>query len=196
METIRSVEFVRGAASWSGLIDDGRPEVAFIGRSNVGKSSLLNMLVGRKAIARTSNTPGKTRELNFYLVDDAFYLVDLPGFGYAKVSKTERARWGALIGRYLTEREPLRLALHLVDSRHPPTTLDEDVMDLMRGSPVPYLIVLTKADKLSANKQRQSIIQTERALRARGLEAPVVLTSAQTKAGREEIWDWIRTMVV
>ena len=154
------------------------------------------MLVGRKAIARTSNTPGKTRELNFYLVDDAFYLVDLPGFGYAKVSKKERARWGALIGRYLTEREPLRLVLHLVDSRHPPTSLDEDVMDLMRGSPVPYLVALTKADKLSANKQRESIIQTERALRARGLEAPVVLTSAQTKAGREEIWDWIRTMVV
>jgi len=188
---VKEAEFVKGAATWEQLPDDGRPEVAFIGRSNVGKSSLINMLLGRRALARTSSTPGKTREFNFYLVNDAFYFVDLPGFGYAKTAQRERARWGRLIGRYVTERETLRIVFHLVDSRHEPTAQDKDVMALMKGAPVPYVILLTKTDKLSGNGRAQSKARVQKLLAAAGMEVPVILTSSQDKRGRDEVWDWI-----
>lgn len=188
-------QFVKGAARWEHLPDDGRPEVAFIGRSNVGKSSLLNMMLERKELARTSGTPGKTQQINFFLVEERLYFVDLPGYGYAKVARQERERWGRLIGRYLTERVPLRLAIHLIDSRHPPTGLDRDVIDLMRGSPVPYVIALTKTDKLSGNGRAKSKQQVERLLAGVGLEVPVVLTSASEGRGRDELWAWIESVL-
>lgn len=188
---IRQVEFVKGATKWQHLPTDGLPEVAFVGRSNVGKSSLLNMLTGRKNIARTSRTPGKTQEFNYYRVNDRLYFVDLPGYGYAKIAKTQRAKWGQLIGQYLTEREPLRAVFHLVDSRHPPTTLDRDVMATMRGSPVPYLIVLTKADKLSGNARARTRAEIDNVLAAAAMEVPLVFTSAKTGRGREELLRWI-----
>lgn len=191
---VRDATFVTGAARWEQLPRPTLPEVAFVGRSNVGKSSLLNMLLGRKGLARTSRSPGKTQQLNYYRVNDNLYLVDLPGYGYAKVSKKERERWGQLIGRYLTERPPLRLVIHLVDSRHPPQQLDEDVMALMRGSPVPYLIALTKTDKLSGNKRTQSIRRVEDVLERGAMDVPVVLTSAKDRRGRKELWRWIRDM--
>ena len=184
-------QFVMGATSWAGLPADGRPEVAFVGRSNVGKSSLLNMLLGRRALARTSRQPGKTQQFNFYLVDDRLYFVDLPGYGYAKVSRTQREKWGLLIGRYVTERPPLRLVVHLVDSRHPPTGLDRDVIDVMRASPVPYLIALTKTDKLSGNGRAKSAAEVRRLLKSVDLEVPVLLTSAEDGRGREDLWAWI-----
>ncbi len=189
------VRFFKGAARWGQLPEDGRPEVAFIGRSNVGKSSLLNLLAGRRALARTSRTPGKTREFNYYLVDDAFYLVDLPGYGYARTARTERERWGKFIGRYLTERRPLRLVVHLIDSRHPPTAQDRDVMALMRGRPVPYLIALTKTDKLSGNQRVQSVKAVEAVLAELAMEVPVVLTSARDRRGREELIGWIESLI-
>ncbi len=185
------VRFVRGAASWSDLPEGELPEVAFIGRSNVGKSSLLNMLVGRKALAHTSGTPGKTRQFNYYLVQDGLYLVDVPGFGYAKTARSERERWGRFIGRYLTERPQLRAAFHLVDARHAPTALDEDVMQLMKGRSVAYLIVLTKTDKLSANTLPKSAAQVRKTLAGFGMEVPIVLSSSTEKRGREELWEWI-----
>ena len=115
-----NVEFIKGVVAWDKLPSDGRPELAVIGRSNVGKSSLINMLVGRrKGVARTSNTPGRTREFNYFLLDEQFYLVDLPGLGYAKVSKQQRGAWSKLFKRYLHQRETLACLLHLVDSRHP-----------------------------------------------------------------------------
>lgn len=191
---IDDVRFEKGVTKWDHLPDEGLPEVAFIGRSNVGKSSLLNMVVGRKALARISGTPGKTQELNFYRVNENLYFVDLPGYGYAKVSKSERARWGLLIGRYLTEREPLRLVVHLVDSRHPPTALDRDIMEVMRGSPVPYVIAMTKTDKLSGNQRVKSVKHVEEALEAIALEVPIILTSAKDRRGREELLDWIGTV--
>ena len=134
-------------------------EIAFVGRSNVGKSSLLNYLVGRKAIAQTSGTPGKTAALNFYLVnedrkDGGFYLVDLPGYGYAKTARTQREAWQQLIGRYATEREQLRAIVLLIDSRHLATKMDEELIELLRGGTVPAIIALTKADKISSNQQR------------------------------------------
>ena len=197
---IKHVEFVGAAGSWAQLPSDGRVELAFVGRSNVGKSSLLNMLIGRKALARTSNTPGKTTTLNFYLANadengqGGFYLVDLPGYGYAKVSKTQRAKWQQLIGRYVTEREELGVVFHLIDSRHPPTKLDEELLDLLRGGPVPYVILLTKADKLGKNQQRSRVAQLKKRLKGMGLDLPIVLTSSEKKEGAGEIWKWVELL--
>ena len=187
--------FVLGAARWAQLPDDGRPEAAFIGRSNVGKSSLLNRLVGRKDLARTSGTPGKTQQFNYYLVGERFYLVDLPGYGYAKVARTERERWGRLIGQYLQEREGLRVVFHLVDSRHPPTALDRDIMAWMRESPASYVIALTKADKLSGNGRAKSVLTVKKTLEPLAMEVPIVLTSAQDGRGRDELLGWIDTLI-
>lgn len=192
---IESATFIKGAAGWKDLPADGLPEVAFIGRSNVGKSSLLNALVGRRGLARTSGTPGKTRQFNYYLIDERIYFVDLPGYGYARISKVQRERWGRFIGRYLEEREPLRLVFHLVDSRHEPTRLDRDVMELMRGGRVPYVILLTKADKLSGNERTKSERRVREALASYGMEIPVILTSAKTGRGLAEMLDWIEAVV-
>ena len=193
---ITGATFVKGAASWGGLADDGLPEVAFVGRSNVGKSSLINMLVGRKALARTSNTPGKTQEFNYYLINNAIYFLDLPGLGYAKVSKAQRTKWERLIAKYFEEREPLRLAIHLVDSRHDATKQDQDIMQFMKGGPLPYLIVLSKADKLSRNQQQNNRRKLDALLQKMGLEVPVIMSSAKEKKGRDEIWKWIQDVVV
>lgn len=192
---ISDVQFVKGASRWQHLPEEGIPEVAFVGRSNVGKSSLLNMLVGRSGLARTSGTPGKTQEFNFYLVNNALYFVDLPGYGYAKISKKKREKWGHFIGQYLTEREPLRVVFHLIDSRHPPTALDMDVMAVMRGSPVPYVIVLTKTDKLSGNQRAKSKAEVEKVLDKAAMEVPFILTSAKDKRGRKELLQWIDDLV-
>ncbi|MEX1054747.1 MAG: ribosome biogenesis GTP-binding protein YihA/YsxC [Rhodothermales bacterium] len=188
-------QFVTGATKWSALPSDGRPEVAFIGRSNVGKSSLLNLLAGRRALARTSGTPGKTQQFNYYLINNSLYFVDLPGFGYARVARTERERWGKFIGRYLAERETLRLVVHLVDSRHPPTALDLDVMSLMRGSNVPYVIALTKTDKLSGNERSKSLRDVEKVLEGFAMEVPIIQTSSKTRRGREDLLGWVDSVV-
>lgn len=182
----RDVVFARGATRLDGMPDDGLPEVALVGRSNVGKSSLLNALTGRKAMARVSRTPGKTREANFFRLGDALYLVDLPGLGYAKFSQTERDRWARTIARYASEREPLRLLLHLVDSRHATTALDEAVMGAV--DPDRYGVVLTKADKLSGNGRAAAQKTLLGVLMRFGLEdAPVVLTSAETGRGMDDL---------
>lgn len=191
---IRDITFVKGAASWSGLPSDGLPEVAFAGRSNVGKSSLLNALAGRRALARTSGTPGKTREFNYYLVNGRLYFVDLPGFGYAKTSKQERARWARLIERYVTERDPLRLLVHLVDSRRDPGEIDRSFIEFMRGQDAPYAIALTKCDKLSGNERAKAERGMREALAALGLEIPVFSTSSQTKRGVSALLEWIGTI--
>lgn len=193
---IKTAKFVKGAASWAGLSDDGLVEIAFVGRSNVGKSSLINMLVGRKALARTSNTPGKTQEFNYYLINDAFYFLDLPGLGYAKVSKRQRDKWEQLIARYLDTREPLRLVIHLVDSRHDATRHDQAIMQFMKGSPVPYLIVMSKTDKLSHNKLKMSRKRLEALLDQMGLELPIVMASVKDKRGRDELWTWIQDVAI
>src|SRR6476620_8028607 len=120
---IVSADFVKSAYSRLHWTNDGLPEIAFLGRSNVGKSSLLNSLLGRKGLARTSNTPGRTQSINYFLINNSFYFVDLPGYGYAKVSKAMRADWGKLVYDYLSERDELRLSIQLIDSRHEPTAL-------------------------------------------------------------------------
>ncbi len=168
-----------------------RSEIAFAGRSNVGKSSLINCLLGRKNLARTSGAPGKTRTFNYYNVNDRFYFVDMPGYGYAKTSRKNRELWGRRIGRYLAEGRSLRLLIHCIDSRHPPQTMDEDVLALMRGEPVPYIIALTKTDKLSGNGRAQSAGRIVALLKRAAIEAPVVMTSATDGRGREELLRWV-----
>ena len=191
---IKDIQFIKGAARWEHLPVDGMPEVAFVGRSNVGKSSLLNMLAGRKKLARTSRTPGKTQEFNYYRVNGRLYFVDLPGYGYAKIARTQRSRWGRFIGRYITERAPLRGVFHLIDSRHPPTDLDQDVLALMRGGDVPYVLVLTKTDKLSGNGRAHCRIALEQVLEQAAREAPIILTSAKKKQGREVLLQWVEDL--
>lgn len=188
---IDTAEFVTGATRWEDLMDDVLPEVAFVGRSNVGKSSLLNMLVEEKGLARISGKPGKTQQFNYYLINNRLYFVDLPGYGYAKISRKERERWGRLIGRYLTERPQLRLVIHLIDSRHLPQEQDRDVMAIMRGSTVPYVIALTKTDKLSGNERVKSLRQVEEVLEEMAREAPIVATSSKTRRGRKELLEWV-----
>jgi GTP-binding protein len=146
-----NAEFMRGAAKPEVFPKHNLPEIAFIGRSNVGKSSLLNSIVLRKNLARTSSNPGKTQEINFYLVDDKYVFADLPGFGYAVVSKTQRAEWQKLNLNYLATREQLKLICLLVDSRHDPQKFDLALIEYLESIEKPYILVLTKTDKLPAS---------------------------------------------
>jgi GTP-binding protein len=183
---IRRLEFLGGQASVTGWKPTSElPEIAFSGRSNVGKSSLLNKLVRRKALARVSATPGKTREINFFRVNDAFHLVDLPGYGYARVSKTAREAWRPLIEGYLETSEHLRGVVQLVDARHPPSADDLRMMDFLASVGVPTIVVATKVDKLSRAERGQTLA----ALAARlGIEDEQLIPfSARTGEGRDEL---------
>ncbi|HAY36878.1 MAG: YihA family ribosome biogenesis GTP-binding protein [Bacteroidetes Order II. Incertae sedis bacterium] len=190
---IDQVEFVQGAMALGKMPETGQPEIAFVGRSNVGKSSLINRLFNRKNLARTSSTPGKTQEINFYLVNNTFHVVDLPGFGYARVSKKQRAKWQTLIGNYITKRELLRVVFQLIDSRHPPTPLDKELMMLMRESDAEHVILLTKGDKLSGNERSKSVAIVRKTLAELGQDKPVILTSAKDGRGKPELLGWIQT---
>ena len=153
------------------------------------------MLVQRKMLARTSNTPGKTQEMNYYLIDDHLYFVDLPGFGYAKVSKVQREKWRRLIEQYLAEHEPVRLVIHLIDGRHEPSKLDQEIIAFMKGGWVPYLIVQTKIDKLSKNKRGGALRDLKKCLTRYDLDVPVIPSSSKDRTGKEEILQWIEDLV-
>lgn len=183
---ITRTEFVTSAVKASDYPAGGLPEVALAGRSNVGKSSLLNKLVNRRGLARTSNTPGRTRLINFFLVNGHFYLVDLPGYGYAKVAARERESWGKMIEKYLLERENLKGVLLLIDSRHPPTAQDKQAYDWLKNNRIPVAVAATKADKQSKSRLQRSlqIIKKELSLDGRDSLTPF---SAQTGQGREEL---------
>jgi len=188
---VQDVVFVGGATRFSHMPEGNVPEVAFVGRSNVGKSSLLNCFLARRSMARVSGSPGKTREINFYLVNGAFHVVDLPGYGYAKFSRAQRDAWRQTIGRYVTERAALRLVFQLIDARHAPTGLDRDMLLLMKESSAAHVVVLTKADKLSGNGRQQALHRTTRYMHDLGLELPVVLTSSEDGRGRTGLWEWV-----
>lgn len=182
------IQWHRAAHLESQFPGDGRPQVAFAGRSNVGKSSLLNLLFGQK-LAQVSRTPGKTRSINFYEVDERFYLVDLPGYGYARRSGSERAKFAGLIGRFLENNPSLCAVAHLVDIRHAPSALDVKISRYLSERPPAVLTVLTKADKLSrgAGAQQKGVI-------ARGLHLDVTELlpfSVVDKRGLTELWSWI-----
>jgi len=181
---VTSAEFIKSAFEKRHWTTDGRPEIAFLGRSNVGKSSLINSLLVRKGLARTSNTPGRTQSINFFLINDGFYFADLPGYGYAKVSKTMRSDWGKMAEEYLAERDELALCIQLVDSRHKPTPLDIQLNEWLNHNNKPHLIVATKADKISNNELRKSIAEAEKLLPG----AKILAYSAQTCRGRDQVW--------
>jgi GTP-binding protein len=191
---IRSLEFVGGMASVGGWRPTSElPEIAFAGRSNVGKSSLLNRLVHRKKFARVSNTPGRTREVNFFKVNGAFLLVDLPGYGYARVSKERRAEWRPLIESYLRSTTQLHGVVQLIDSRHDPTPDDLQMLDYLGEIGVPTIIVLTKIDKL-APKERQR--QRAHIAGAIGADDDQIITfSATTGEGRNELAEAIESLL-
>ena len=149
---ISSAEFVLGATDLRQLPRDGYREVAFLGRSNVGKSSLINKLCGRKSLARSSTDPGKTRELNYYVINRQFYFVDLPGYGYARVPAQVRSSWGKLIEQYLKSRDSLNLVVQLVDARHEPSELDMMMVGWLDYYDINFVVALTKADKLPISK--------------------------------------------
>ena len=181
---IVSAEFIKSAFDEKDWPRDERPEIAFLGRSNVGKSSLINSLLGVRGLARTSSTPGRTQSLNFFLINNRFRFVDLPGYGYARVPKIIRSSWGDMATNYLAKREPLVLSIQIVDSRHEPTTLDLQLNEWLATHAKPRVVVATKSDKLSNNELRKSI---ERARRTLHLEQ-VIAYSATTGKGREEVW--------
>lgn len=197
---ISSAEFITSAVKAASYPAVELSEVALAGRSNVGKSSLLNKLVNRKGLARSSNTPGRTRLINFFLVNGLFLLVDLPGYGYAKVSIGERESWRKMVEGYLKTREHLRGVVLLVDSRHPPTVQDVQMYDWLKHQGVPAVVVATKADKLSRSRLLQSL-KVIRATLPLAEGDPLVPFSAQTGLGREELlgiigqWVEIKTHV-
>jgi len=191
---IRSLEFIGGMASAGGWRPPTElPEIAFAGRSNVGKSSLLNRLVHRKKFARVSNTPGRTREVNFFKVNESFLLVDLPGYGYARISKERRAEWRPLIESYLKSTNQLRGVVQLLDSRHDPTPDDLQMLDYLGDIGVPTIIVLTKIDKLTA-KERQR--QRGHIAGAAGVDDDQTIAfSATTGEGRNELAEAIEGLL-
>ena len=166
------------------------PEVALVGRSNVGKSSLTNVLINRRNFAHTSSQPGKTQTLNFYAVEDQLYFVDVPGYGYAKVSKKERERFGQMIEQYLTQRNQLRGAILLVDGRHAPTADDVSMYQWLQYYHIPTLVVATKIDKVKGNTWNRQETLIKKTL---GLAAgdQLVLFSAVNKTGKDAVWQWI-----
>ncbi|HMF55739.1 MAG TPA: ribosome biogenesis GTP-binding protein YihA/YsxC [Pyrinomonadaceae bacterium] len=188
---VTSAEFVKSAFSEKDWPRDGRPEVAFMGRSNVGKSSMINSLLGVRGLARTSSTPGRTQSLNYFLINARFYFVDLPGYGYARAPREVRESWGEFVADYLAKREPLVLSIHIVDSRHEPTKLDMQLREWLTVYAKPRVVVATKSDKLSNNELRKNL---ERARRALSVEK-VIAYSAATGRGREEVWRTIEEKI-
>ena len=181
---IISAEFIKSAFAETDWPRDERPEIAFLGRSNVGKSSLINSLLGVKGLARTSRTPGRTQSLNFFLINNRFRFVDLPGYGYARVPKIIRSSWGELATNYLAKRASLMLSIQIVDSRHEPTTLDLQLNEWLAAHQQPRVVVATKSDKLSNNELRKNLERVRTNLHAER----VIAYSAVTGQGREEVW--------
>jgi len=187
---VNHVELVMSAVDPVQYPTTGYPEIAFVGRSNVGKSSLTNVLINRRSYARTSSQPGKTQTLNFYNVEDKLYFVDVPGYGYAKVSKSEREKWGQMIETYLTQRDQLRGVVSLVDARHAPTADDIQMYQWLAYYDLPTLIVATKSDKIARGKWNQAVSQIKKSM---GLQNTnnIIMFSAPKKIGKDAVWNWI-----
>ncbi|MCO6542828.1 MAG: YihA family ribosome biogenesis GTP-binding protein [Lactobacillus sp.] len=191
---IKTLKMDLSAVSATQYPTEGYPEIALLGRSNVGKSSLINTLVQRKKFARTSSTPGKTRTLNFYQINEAFYLVDVPGYGYAKVSKKQRAEFGVMIEEYLTTRQPLKGVIILVDGRRAPTADDISMYQFVSYYHLPTLVVATKMDKVKGNQWNKTISAVNKTLNLNQTDQ-LQLFSSQTKSGQAEVWQWIENQI-
>lgn len=188
---ITSAEFIKSAFEKDHWVKDSLPEISFLGRSNVGKSSLINSLLQRKGLARTSNTPGRTQCINFFLINKDFYFVDLPGYGYAKVSKSMRHDWGKMAENYLTERSQLALCIQLVDMRHEPTELDRQLNEWLVFHNKTHLVVTTKSDKLTRNEAVKNLKTIEKAFP----HSRVLPYSSLKSTGRDEVWQEISAAV-
>ena len=187
---IKSLELETVCGITSKFPENDKLEMAFWGRSNVGKSSLINTLMNRKSFARISSQPGKTQTVNYYNVNDIFYLVDLPGYGYAKVNKQEKQKWGGLIENYLRTSKRLVNVFVLVDMRHEPTNDDKMLINYLYNYNIPFTIIATKADKISKMARQKNVAQIRKKLEV--VEGtPIIPFSAQTKEGKEEIWEYI-----
>jgi GTP-binding protein len=194
---IKTAEFVVSNTEVERCPAPNKPEFAFVGRSNVGKSSLLNMLTGRKSLAKTSSTPGKTQTINHFLINNSWYMADLPGYGFAKVSQTSRHQWSTMIERYLLSRENLYCTFILLDARLEPQENDLDFIHWLGEQQKSLALVLTKADKPSRNELARSISQYQNTLLKTWAELPpFFVTSAETKAGRDDVLDFIDLALV
>ncbi|SHE51186.1 ribosome biogenesis GTP-binding protein YihA/YsxC [Clostridium fallax] len=191
---IKTSEFITSAVRRDQYPDEGRLEVAFVGRSNVGKSSIINALTNRRHLAKVSQTPGKTRLINFFLINNDFHLVDLPGYGYAKVSKKEKASWGTTISNYLTGRRELKKVVLLVDCRHKPTNDDITMHEWIKHYGYEVIVIATKSDKLSNNDLRKSEKLIKETLKLTPNET-FTFFSSLNKKGRDELIDLIFTDV-
>ena len=189
---IREANFLSSNTQVAACPAPNRPEYAFIGRSNVGKSSLINMLTGRTALAKTSSTPGKTQVINHFNINDEWYLVDLPGYGYARVSKTSRADWSKMINAYLTRRENLTCVCVLLDSRHPPQAPDLEFLEKLGTAGVPFVMIFTKTDKQSATRTQELVAAYLTKMSETWDELPRhFVTSAESGVGRDEVLNFI-----
>ena len=183
---LQKAEFILSAASEKGFLHDGLPQVAFAGRSNVGKSSVINCLLNRKNFARVGASPGKTIHINYFKIDSTFYLVDLPGYGYAKVSKSERDRWGKLMESYFAHPELMTLGVTIVDARHKPTADDVTMVQWFRDTGCPLIVVANKLDKLKKSEIAPNLQQIREVLQLED-DVPVVPFSAEKRTGKEEL---------
>ncbi len=190
---IKSAEFVKSAVTPDQYPDTAYPEIAFAGRSNVGKSSLINALLNRKRLVKTSSTPGRTRLLNFFLVNQAFTFVDLPGFGYAKVPKSMQKSWKPMVEKYLATRLQLRGVVLLMDIRRTPRQGETDLLSWLERYQIPLVLILTKCDKFSKTKQIRQ--QTMIAKRLEMARAQLILFSAKTRQGRDIVWERLMVMI-
>jgi GTP-binding protein len=186
-----TTEFLKSAFKEDDWPKDPKPEIAFLGRSNVGKSSLINSLLSVRGLARTSSTPGRTQALNFFQINERFRFVDFPGFGYARVPKEIKSTWGEMATSYLAKRRQLVLSIHIVDSRHEPTKQDLQLHEWLDESNKPRLIVATKSDKLSNNELRTNLEHIARVLN----DDSVMAYSAKSGRGRDELWRAIKSAV-
>ena len=192
---LHNAQFVRSVTSVADCPHDGIPQIVFAGKSNVGKSSLINALMNRKALARTSAQPGKTQTINFYNINDAMYLVDLPGYGYAKASEEVKAKWGKMIENYLHTSKRLKAVFLLIDIRHDPSANDRMMYEWMVYQGFAPIIIATKLDKIKRSQIQKNVKAIREGL---GVQpgTTIIPFSAETKQGREEIWELIDSLVL
>ncbi len=191
---INNARFEKGAVKPEHYPDNDIPEITFVGRSNVGKSSLINALLNRKSLARIASKPGKTREINFFNIDDIVYFVDLPGYGYAKVSRDIKSSWGESIETYLNKSKKLKLVIMLVDIRHSPSEDDKMMSKWLSNSSLPYIVVATKKDKIPRAKLKERLSDISSSLEL-GNDTLLIPFSSETKDGREEVMNYINSLL-